>query len=54
MSVQLNHTIVSCRDQNRSAAFLAGIAASLARPEPTARDQFDDEKLRTWLGVGAE
>jgi hypothetical protein len=25
MSVQLNHTIVSCRDQARSAAFLAGI-----------------------------
>ena len=25
MSVQLNHTIVSCRDQLRSAAFLSGI-----------------------------
>ena len=25
MSVQLNHTIVSCRDQERSAAFLSGI-----------------------------
>ena len=25
MSVQLNHTIVSCRDQRRSAAFLSGI-----------------------------
>lgn len=25
MSVQLNHTIVSCRDQERSAAFLTGI-----------------------------
>ena len=25
MSVQLNHTIVSCRDQQRSAAFLSGI-----------------------------
>jgi catechol 2,3-dioxygenase-like lactoylglutathione lyase family enzyme len=25
MSVHLNHTIVSCRDQARSAAFLAGI-----------------------------
>jgi catechol 2,3-dioxygenase-like lactoylglutathione lyase family enzyme len=25
MSVQLNHTIVSCRDQQRSAAFLTGI-----------------------------
>jgi catechol 2,3-dioxygenase-like lactoylglutathione lyase family enzyme len=25
VSVQLNHTIVSCRDQQRSAAFLTGI-----------------------------
>jgi catechol 2,3-dioxygenase-like lactoylglutathione lyase family enzyme len=25
MSVQLNHTIVTCRDQQRSAAFLTGI-----------------------------
>ena len=25
MSVQLNHAIVSCRDQQRSAAFLTGI-----------------------------
>jgi catechol 2,3-dioxygenase-like lactoylglutathione lyase family enzyme len=25
MSIQLNHTIVSCRDQQRSAAFLTGI-----------------------------
>jgi catechol 2,3-dioxygenase-like lactoylglutathione lyase family enzyme len=25
VSVQLNHTIVSCRDQERSAAFLTGI-----------------------------
>ncbi len=25
MSVQLNHTIVACRDQQRSAGFLAGI-----------------------------
>jgi catechol 2,3-dioxygenase-like lactoylglutathione lyase family enzyme len=25
VSVQLNHTIVSCRDQKRSAAFLSGI-----------------------------
>jgi len=25
MSIQLNHTIVSCRDQQRSAAFLSGI-----------------------------
>jgi catechol 2,3-dioxygenase-like lactoylglutathione lyase family enzyme len=31
VSVQLNHTIVSCRDQRRSAAFLAGI---LGLPPP--------------------
>jgi len=31
VSVQLNHTIVSCRDQQRSAAFLAGI---LGLPPP--------------------
>lgn len=31
MSVQLNHTIVSCRDQQRSAAFLTGI---LGLPAP--------------------
>jgi len=32
VSVQLNHTIVSCRDQQRSAAFLASI---LGLPAPT-------------------
>ena len=32
MSVQLNHTIVWCRDRERSATFLAGI---LGRPPPT-------------------
>jgi catechol 2,3-dioxygenase-like lactoylglutathione lyase family enzyme len=32
VSVQLNHTIVSCRDQQRSAAFLTGI---LGLPEAT-------------------
>jgi catechol 2,3-dioxygenase-like lactoylglutathione lyase family enzyme len=31
VSVQLNHTIVSCRDQQRSAAFLTGI---LGLPPP--------------------
>jgi hypothetical protein len=31
MSVQLNHTIVSCRDGQRSATFLAEI---LGRPAP--------------------
>jgi cation/acetate symporter len=36
------------------AAFVAGIAASLLTREPTAEARFDDEKLRTYLGVGAE
>jgi cation/acetate symporter len=35
-------------------AFLAGIVASLLTREPTAEARFDDEKLRTYLGVGAE
>ena len=34
MSVQLNHTIVSCRDQKKSATFLTEI---LGRPEPPSR-----------------
>jgi cation/acetate symporter len=37
-----------------TAAFLAGILASLASREPEAEAKFDDEKLRTYLGVGAE
>jgi cation/acetate symporter len=35
-------------------AFLAGIVLSLLRPEPAAREKFDDERLRTYLGWGAE
>jgi cation/acetate symporter len=35
-------------------AFLAGIVLSLMTREPTAEALFDDEKLRTYLGVGAE
>ena len=35
-------------------AFLAGAIASLATREPEAEAKFDDEKLRTYLGVGAE
>lgn len=35
-------------------AFLAGIVLSLLRPEPEAREKFDDERLRTYLGWGAE
>jgi cation/acetate symporter len=37
-----------------SAAFLAAIVASLVTREPAAEAMFDDEKLRTYLGVGAE
>ena len=35
-------------------AFAAGIIASLATREPDAEVKFDDEKLRTYLGMGAE
>jgi cation/acetate symporter len=37
-----------------SAAFIAGIGASLLTREPGAEARFDDEKLRTYLGVGAD
>jgi len=37
-----------------SAAFAAGIIASLLSPEQEAQEKFEDEKLRTYLGVGAE
>jgi len=36
------------------AGFLAGIVASLVVSEPDAEARFHDEKLRTYLGVGAE
>ena len=36
------------------AAFLAGLLGSLVTREPSAEALFDDEKLRTYLGVGAE
>jgi cation/acetate symporter len=35
-------------------AFIVGIAVSLANSEPAAEAMFDDEKLRTYLGMGAE
>jgi cation/acetate symporter len=35
-------------------AFAIGIAASLMTREPSAEAKFDDEKLRTYLGMGAE
>jgi cation/acetate symporter len=37
-----------------SAAFLAGVVGSLLTREPRAESLFDDEKLRVYLGVGAE
>jgi cation/acetate symporter len=36
------------------AAFLVGVIASLMSREPTAEAMFEDEKIRTYLGVGAE
>jgi cation/acetate symporter len=36
------------------AAFVVGIVVSLMSREPTAEAMFDDEKIRTYLGVGAE
>ncbi|PYR95559.1 MAG: cation acetate symporter [Acidobacteria bacterium] len=35
-------------------SFLCGIVASLLTREPDAEVRFDDEKLRTYLGIGAE
>jgi cation/acetate symporter len=37
-----------------TAAFAVGIVVSLLAPEKTAQVKFEDEKLRTYLGVGAE
>jgi cation/acetate symporter len=34
--------------------FVCGIVASLATREPEAEARFDEEKLRTYLGIGAE
>lgn len=36
------------------AGFLFGAAASLLTREPSAESKFDEEKLRTYLGIGAE
>jgi cation/acetate symporter len=36
------------------AGFLCGIAASMLTSEPSAESKFDEEKLRTYLGIGAE
>jgi cation/acetate symporter len=37
-----------------TAAFVAGWLVSLLTKEQSAQDRFEDEKLRTYLGVGAE
>jgi cation/acetate symporter len=37
-----------------TAAFAVGIIVSLVAPEQEAQDKFEDEKIRTYLGVGAE
>ena len=37
-----------------TASFLVGIAVSLMAREDSAAARFDDEKLRTYLGIGAE
>jgi cation/acetate symporter len=37
-----------------SSAFLVGIVVSLLQPEETAALKFESEKLRTYLGIGAE
>jgi cation/acetate symporter len=36
------------------AAFLAGIVVSLLTPDPVAQAKFEDEKLRTYAGIGAD
>ena len=37
-----------------AAAFIVGIAVSLATREPSAEEKFEEEKLRTYVGIGAE
>ena len=37
-----------------AAAFLVGILVSLMLPEKDSEDKFADEKLREYVGIGAE
>ncbi|MFN3740565.1 MAG: hypothetical protein ACK4TF_07835 [Thermodesulfovibrionales bacterium] len=37
-----------------AAAFIVGIIVSLATREPQAEAKFEEEKLRTYVGIGAE
>jgi cation/acetate symporter len=51
------HAIVPIKNPcviSMSVAFLVGIVASLLVPDEAAQAKFEDEKLRTYLGVGAE
>jgi catechol 2,3-dioxygenase-like lactoylglutathione lyase family enzyme len=48
MGVQLNHTIVSCRDQEASSRFLAQI---LGRPEPVKSGPFHVVALDNGVGL---
>jgi cation/acetate symporter len=51
------HAIVPVKNPcifSMSIAFAVGIIASLLSPEEQAQAKFEDEKLRTYLGVGAE
>ena len=36
------------------AAFIVGLLVSKMTPEPSAADKYEEEKLRTYLGIGAE
>jgi cation/acetate symporter len=37
-----------------AAAFLIGILASLMKPDKESQDKFADEKVREYIGIGAE
>ncbi len=37
-----------------AAAFLIGIIVSLLSPDKQAQDKFADEKVREYIGIGAE
>jgi cation/acetate symporter len=37
-----------------TASFIVGMIVSIMKPEPEAQNMFEDEKLRTYLGIGAE
>jgi len=48
MSVELNHTIVRCRDQEKSANFLAEM---LGRPKPVKFAHFDVVELNNGVSM---